>query len=395
MFKMKNYFLLMLIAVLFVFSLFGCAPDAVEPEPVDEEPTDEPVDEPAEFEGDVLIGIMVPTTGSEAADGIDMENAALLAVDEINEAGGVLGYRIVTTTGDDGCDPSMATAAASKLVSEEVVSLVGGYCSGATLPTLKIYGDAGIPFVIAASNATSLIDENPGWAFMINSTGDAQAAKAVEWFENLGVETIALIDDGTAFSADLKAQTREQWEAAGYEVLTDDTVIRGEQDFSALVTKIIAANPEGVYWTAYQAEGALIIRQLRENGYEGYIIVGDGSSAQELIDLAGPAAEGVYCTAPPVVDFLPAAQSFIAGYEARFPREPGAYAGLMYDATMLLVDAIERAGSFDGEAIKDALAATDGFEGLTGPVIFTPQNTLARSNFVILVAQDGRWALAE
>lgn len=395
MFKMKNHFLLMLVAVLFVFSLFGCAPDAAEPEPVDEEPTDEPVEEPADFAGEVLIGIMVPTTGSEAADGIDMENAALLAVEEINAAGGVLGHEIVTTTGDDGCDPAMATAAASQLVSEEVVALVGGYCSGATLPTLKIYGDAGIPFVIAASNATSLIDENPGWAFMINSTGDAQAAAAVSWFKELGVTTISLVDDGTAFSADLKAQTREQWEAEGYEVLTDDTVARGEMDFSALVTRIMSAGSEGVYWTAYQAEGAQLIRQLRENGYDGYIMVGDGSSAQELIDLAGPAAEGVYCTAPPVVDFLPAAQSFIANYEASFPREPGAYAGLMYDATYLLVDAIERAGSFDGEAIKEALAATDDFEGLTGPVGFTPQNTLNRSNFVILVAQDGRWALVE
>lgn len=369
----------MLVAVLFVFGVFGCAQDAA----------------PEDEEGDVLIGIMVPVTGSEAADGIDMENAAKLAVEEINAAGGVLGRMIVTTTGDDECDPSKATAAASKLISEEVVAVVGGYCSGATLPTLTLYGDAGIPFVIAAANATSLIDENPGWAFMINSTGDAQAAKAVEWFKNLGVESIALVDDGSAFSVDLKDQTKSQWEAEGYAVLAEDRVETGTQDFSAVVTRIMAANPDAVYWTAYQGLGSLLIKQLRENGYEGVIMVGDGSSAQELIDLAGADAEGVYCTAPPVVDFLPAAQSFIEGYNNSFPREPGAYAGLMYDATYLLVDAIERAGSFDGEAVKAALAATSGFEGITGPVSFTPQNTLNRSNFVILVAKDGRWALAE
>jgi branched-chain amino acid transport system substrate-binding protein len=376
---MRKHWILMLVAVLFVFGVFGCAQDAA---PVDEE-------------GDVLIGIMVPVTGSEAADGIDMENAAKLAVEEINAAGGVLGRMIVTTTGDDECDPSKATAAASKLISEEVVAVVGGYCSGATLPTLTLYGDAGIPFVIAAANATSLIDENPGWAFMINSTGDAQAAKAVEWFKNLGVESIALVDDGSAFSVDLKDQTKSQWEAEGYAVLAEDRVETGTQDFSAVVTRIMAANPDAVYWTAYQGLGSLLIKQLRENGYEGVIMVGDGSSAQELIDLAGADAEGVYCTAPPVVDFLPAAQSFIEGYNNSFPREPGAYAGLMYDATYLLVDAIERAGSFDGEAVKAALAATSGFEGITGPVSFTPQNTLNRSNFVILVAKDGRWALAE
>lgn len=390
MLKNKNVLLLMLVAVFLVFGVFGCGGPATPP--ADEDAGEEPA---AEFEGEVLLGIMVPTTGSEASDGGDMENAALLAVEEINAAGGVLGHKIVTSTGDDGCDPSKATAAASKLISEEVFSVVGGYCSGATLPTLKLYGDAGIPFVIAASNATTLIDENPGWAFMINSTGDAQAAKALEWFEGLGVETISLVDDGSAFSVDLKDQTKAAWEAAGYAVLTEDRVETGTQDFSAVVTKIMDAGPDAVYWTAYQGLGALLIMQLRQNGYEGIIMVGDGSSAQELIDLAGPDAEGVYCTAPPKVDFLPAAQDFISGYKEMFPREPGAYAGLMRDATYLLVDAVERAGSFDGEAIKAALAATDSFEGLSGPVEFTPQNTLNRSNFVIIVAKDGKWALAE
>ena len=91
---------------------------------------------------DLKIGIMVPTTGSEATYGKDMENAINLAVSEINKAGGVLGMKIVTMTGDAACDPQQATAAASKLVSAEVTAVVGGYCSGATLPTMKIYGDA-------------------------------------------------------------------------------------------------------------------------------------------------------------------------------------------------------------------------------------------------------------
>lgn len=380
MFKSKKYLILLLVTAMMIFGAVGCGDDTAT----------------EDGDGDILIGIMVPTTGSEAADGIDMENAAKLAVEEINAAGGVLGGRmLVTTTGDDGCDPSMATAAASQLVSEEVVALVGGYCSGATLPTLAIYGDAGIPFVVAASNATSLIDENPGWAFMINSTGLDQAASAVEKFISLGVETIGVIDSGDAYSADLKEQTILQWEAAGYEIVADDTVQRGEVDFSAFVTTIMASTPDAIYWTGYQAEGALLIRQLREGGYEGIIMVGDGSSAQELIDLAGDAAEGVLCTGPPLTDFLPAAQSFIENYEASFPREPGAYAALMYDATKLLADAIERAGSDDSAAIKEALDATDGFEGLAGPIMFTEQNTLARSNFVILEARDGRWALVE
>ena len=103
---------------------------------------------------DLKIGIMVPTTGSEATSGKDMENAIKLAAMEINDAGGVLGMKIDTMTGDDACDPQQGTAAATKLVSADVAAVVGGYCSGATLPTLKIYGDANVPFVIAAANST-------------------------------------------------------------------------------------------------------------------------------------------------------------------------------------------------------------------------------------------------
>ncbi|MDW7739431.1 MAG: branched-chain amino acid ABC transporter substrate-binding protein [Bacillota bacterium] len=381
----KKQWIIMLVLVLFAFGIFGCGQDTTGPD--DEGPGEE--------EGTILIGIMVPVTGAYSENGIDMENAVKLAVNEINAAGGILGHTVVTTTGDDECDPAKATAAASKLVSEEVVGVVGGYCSGATLPTLKIYGDAGIPLVVAAANATSLVEENPGWTFMINSTGDMQAENAIGWFEKQGVETIGLIDDGSAFATDLKMLTKQQWEAKGKIVLTDDTVTTGEQDFSALVTTIMSANPDGIYWTAYHAEGALIVRQLREAGYEGIIIVADGSSAPAFIELAGPYADGVFCTAPPFADLNPAAAEFVTNYKEMFNSDPGAYSGLTYDAMYLLADAIERAGSFDDTAIKDALAATDGFQGISGEVMFTEKNTLGRSNFVILVVEDGKWTFAE
>jgi len=145
------------------------------------------------FADEVKIGIMIPTTGGTATDGKDMESAIKLAVDEINAAGGLLGKTIVTTTGDDACDPQQAVAAASKLISEGVAGVVGGYCSSATLPTLALYGEAKVPFVITASNSTALVGANPGIGFMINSTGDAQADTAVALFEGLGVKSIAVV----------------------------------------------------------------------------------------------------------------------------------------------------------------------------------------------------------
>ncbi|MDM8522784.1 branched-chain amino acid ABC transporter substrate-binding protein [Desulfococcaceae bacterium HSG8] len=342
---------------------------------------------------DLKIGIMVPTTGSEATYGKDMENAISMAVKEINAKGGVLGKKIVTTTGDAACDPQQATSAASKLVSEDVVGVVGGYCSGATLPTLKIYGDAGVPFVIAAANSTKLIPANPGNAFLINSTGSDQAATAVELFTKKGYKKLAIVHQGDGYSEDLAKLTREKWEAAGNKVVAFEVVNKGEQDHSSLVTSIKSKAPDVVFWTAYYADGALVIKQLRQGGYTKQIAVGDGSNSPKLMEIAGKAAEGVFCFSNPTVEYLPAAKAFSGDYKKSFKQDPGPYSALAYDGIYLMADAMKRAGSADKKAIMAALKATKDFKGIAGSISFTPENTLAISNFVVLVAKGAKWDL--
>ncbi len=342
---------------------------------------------------DLKIGIMVPTTGSEATAGKDMENAIMLAVDEINKDGGVLGMNVTTITGDDACDPQQATTAASKLVSSDVTAVVGGYCSGATLPTLKIYGDAGVPFIIAASNSTKLIDANPGNAFLVNSTGYDQVNTAVELFSEKGASKIAIIHQGDGYSEDLAKLTKEKWSKMGKEVVAYEVVNKGEQDHSSLVTSIKSKAPDAIFWTAYYADGALVIKQLRQAGFRNLIAVGDGSNSPKLLEIAGKAAEGVYCFSNPTVDYLPAAKAFTEAYKNKYKQDPDAYSSLAYDSMKLMADAIKRAGSADKPAIIKAIAGTSDFEGIAGPVTFTKENTLARSNFVTLIAKDGKWVL--
>ena len=347
----------------------------------------------AAVSADLKIGIMVPTTGSEATAGKDMENSIKLAAMEINKAGGVLGMNIVTMTGDDACDPQQATSAASKLVSADVTGVVGGYCSGATLPTLKIYGDAGVPFVVTAANSTKLIGANPGNAFQINSTGFDQVATAVDLFNSKGINKIAIVHQGDGYSEDLAKLTREKWSGLGKEVVAYEVVNKGEQDHSALVTRIKSKAPDAVFWTAYYADGALVIKQLRQAGFRKLIAVGDGSNSPKLLEIAGKAAEGVYCFSNPTVEYLPEAKAFHANYKKTYNQEPDAYAALSYDGMMLMADAIKRAGSTDKAAIMKALAETRNFTGIAGAILFTKKNTLARSNFVTLVAKDGKWLL--
>jgi branched-chain amino acid transport system substrate-binding protein len=386
---MRKNWLIVLVVVMLAFSLVACNRGTTPP------PNNGGGGGGPTFDGEMLIGIMVPTTGSEATYGKDMENAIKLAVEEINAAGGILGKKVVTITGDDGCDPQMATAAASMLVSSDVVAVVGGYCSGATLPTLKIYADAEVSMVIPAANSTRIAEENEGWAFQINSPGYHQAEKAAAWFETLGHTKLALVHQGDGFSEDLAQLTRANWTERGNEVVAYEVVNKGEQDYASLVTKIRSAGAEVVYWTAYHADGALLIRQLRQGGFEGDIVVGDGSSSEELLEIAGQAGDGVYCTSPPVVDFLPAAQSFISSYTAKFNQAPGPYSGLSYDAMKLLADAITTAGSTDPATIRQVLAGTKDYSTLSGNITFTPELTLVESNFIMLKGENGKWVLAE
>ena len=387
----KRLWIFALVILLISSGIIGCSKPAAPPAGGEEgEASEEP-----KFDGEILLGIMVPVTGSEATYGKDMENAMKIAADEINAEGGILGKEIKFTLGDDGCDPQMCTAAASKLVSSEVVAVLGGYCSGATIPALKIYGDAKIPFVITAANSTQIIDENPGWAFMINSPGYHQADAASGCFEKLGVEKLAFVHQGDGFSENLAELTRDEWKKRGHEVVAYDVVNKGEQDFSSLVTKIRSSGAEGVYWTAYHADGALLIKQLRQGGYTGEITVADGSSSVQLLEIAGTAGEGVYCTSPPVVDFLPAAKQFSSAYSTKYGSEPGPYAGLAYDGVYLMADAIKRAGKIDPDAIRDALQATDNLETLSGTIAFTPENVLEESNFIIIRGEGGKWVLVD
>ncbi len=343
---------------------------------------------------DIQVGVMVPTSGSEATYGKDMENAIRLAADQLNANGGVLGRKFATNTQDDACDPQQAVNAASKLVSQNVDAAVGGYCSGATLPTLKIYGDAGIPIVIPAANSTKLIGVSPT-VFMINSTGNDQVSTAVQFFKSKGIKRLAVVNEGDAYSADLANLTRTQWTKDGGDVVAFEVINKGEQDYSSLVTRLKSQNPDAVFWTAYYADGALLLKQLRQSGYSKMIALGDGNNSPKLFEIAGRAAEGVFCFSNPTVEFLPGAKAFADEYQKRFGQAPGPYSALSYDGMNLLADAIRRAGSTDKAKIVAALKATKDFKGISGPISFTPENTLARSNFVILEGKGGHWILSK
>jgi len=340
----------------------------------------------------ITIGVMVPTSGSEAYYGNDMYQSYQLAVKEINDAGGVLGRQLELFLADDGCDPNMASQAASKIVSHGVNFVVGGYCSGATIPALQQYYDANLIMLVSAANSTQITEQGFNQTFMINSPGTHALITLTELCKHLGTKSVALIHQGDAYTKNLSDLCEEGLPKSGINIATVQVMDKGAADVSAIVTAIRNSGADFVYWCGYHADGSNVIKQLRQGGYTGEIAVGDGSASVELIDACGPAGEGVYVTSPPFVEFAKGGEKFVADYKAMFNMDPGTYATLSYDTIYVLKTAIEKANSLDTAAVRDAVQNIE-YQGLSGFIKFTPDREPAVSNFIILQIENGAFKL--
>jgi branched-chain amino acid transport system substrate-binding protein len=345
--------------------------------------------------GDIVLGMVTPLSGSSAAIGPYMQNGAQLAVNEINEAGGVDGRKLKLVVEDGACDPKTAAAAASKLVTAGTIVSVGGYCSSATLPTLSIFGKANIPMIIPAANSNDLIKDKLPNVFLLNGTGAQQAQAAVDFMKSSNFKAVALVDDNTSYSKDITTRTAADLQGdANVKVVSQQSVTAGESDYSAAVTAIMRAKPDFVYWTAYYQEGGLIIKQLRAAGYNGKIMVADGSVDNQLISIAGKDnAQGVFATMTQTPQTIPGGQAWIDKYKATFKADPGPYSTQAYDAVRVAAEAIKNAGSTKGADIITALEKIDGFKIFSGNLKFTPEHTLSEGGFDILVVKGDAFAL--
>ncbi len=344
--------------------------------------------------GPIKLGMIVPTSGSSAPTGASMANGAKMAVEEINKAGGVLGRQLELQIADGACDAQQAVAGANKLVSSGVVVSVGGYCSGATLPTLPIFNKAGVPMIIPAANSQDLVKEGLKNVFLINGTGLQQSTAALDFIKKQGYKGIALVDDNTSYSADITAETGKQIEADGStKVVLKTSVNAGESDYSSVVRDILGSKADLLYWTGYYQEGGLIIDQLRKAGFTGDIMVADGSADSTLATIAGKSAEGVYATMTPTPNTIKGAEGWIADYKKAFGDDPKPYSTQSYDAVRLAAEAIKTAGNTKTDDVIKALEGIKDFKAFSGPLSFTPEHTLASGGFVILVMKDGDFQL--
>ncbi len=386
----KSIYLLALVLILST-TLLACSEKKSEVVPEEVEKTEEA--EKSE-NGVLKIGVLIPLTGSEAYYGKDMQNSYTLAIDEINEKGGVLGYTLEIAPEDDACDASQAAIAASRIVSGNPDFVTGGYCGTATMAAMQQFHDAGLIFLISCSNTTNITDLNQKQSFMINSPGTHAVQTLGKLAKSLDVKRVATIHQGDEYTKNVSDITIRELPKDGFEIVAVEVMEKGAADVSAIVTAIRNSDAELIYWCGYHADGSNVIKQLRQGGYDGIIVCGDGSASPELIDATGEAGEGVYITSPPFVEFAEGGDEYIETYEKKFGMEPGTYSTLCYDTIYLLKSAIEKAGSIEYDAVLSALKNIE-YKGLSGLIKFADNRELIESNFIILKIEEGKFVLVE
>lgn len=346
---------------------------------------------------EILIGEYASKTGQTATFGLSSHAGTELAIDEINAAGGVLGKQIKLISEDDQSKAEDATAAVQKLINRDrVIALLGEVASSRSRAGGPIAQQAKIPMISPASTneeVTKIGDYIFRICFIDPFQGEALA--------NFGMKTLhakragILLDTKQDYSIGLANSFRETIRKNGGDIVSEQAYSSGDKDFRAALTSIRASNPEVIFIPGYYSEVSLIVRQARELGITCPLLGGDGWDSPELTKGAEKDFNGTYFSNHfSTEDPDPAVQNFIKKYKAKYNAEPDAMAALGYDAANILADAIKRAGGTDSKKLRDAIAATKDYSGVTGSITID-SNRNASKPLTILQIVNGKYHFAQ
>lgn len=342
---------------------------------------------------EILIGHVASMTGDTATFGQSADKGILLALDEINKEGLVLGKPVKVLTEDDRSVSDEARTATEKLISRDhVCAILGEIASSRSIQMAPACQDAHIPMLSPGSTnvkVTTLGDYIFRACFTDEFQGAAMADFAVK---NLKVKKYAVL---YAANSDYSVGLKDFFNEAAKKLGAEETMElsyseKSDVDFSAQLTKIRDTKPDAIIATGYYNEAGKIARQARDLGIKVPLIGGDGWDSDQLIKIGGDALNGCYFSNHYAPDEdRPAVKAFVDAFQAKYHEVPDAMAILGYDAMKLMIDAIKRAGSTDGPKIRDALAATKDFHGAAGDITIDSDRN-AKKPIVIVGIHDGK-----
>jgi len=347
---------------------------------------------------EIPIGFFAPITGPAAADGASAKNAVELGLKEVNDAGGINGKKISLIIYDDRLNPQEAVAVANKLIEKDkVIGVVSGSYSGPTRVTAPIFQKAGIPMVAGYAVHPDVTwdpkEKKPNdFCFRNGFLGEIEGAAAAEFaVKNLKAKKVSLIFMDNDFGRAISSGFADRAEKLGAKVLSKQMYkFPGEKDFRPYLTRIKEENPDLIFAAGYYNEAASIVRQAKELGITIKIMGEEGFDSPKFLEIAGPAAEGVViATNLDRDDSRPLVQNFLKNYRKAYNEDADMVGASSYDAFMILVNAIKKAGT-DSKAIQKALLETKDYNGLTGKISRFVQGEVVKP-VQIQVVKDGKF----
>ena len=346
----------------------------------------------------IKVGEFASLTGKEAAFGQSSHKGTLLAIEELNATGGALGRQFELITEDNQSKQGESATIVKKLISrDQVVALLGEVASGRSLEAAPIAQNYKIP-MISPSSTNPRVTEMGSYIFRVCFIDPFQGTAMAKFAQkSLHLKKVALLTSvSSPYSVGLAKYFKETFAAIGGEITIEQKYSEGDKDFKAQLTAIKAAGVDGIFVPGYYTEAALISKQARELELTFPIFGGDGWEAPQLIEIGGKAMEGTYySTHYSPENSSPAVQNFVKKFRARFAGEtPDAMAALGYDSAMVLADAIKRAGTTEGPKLRTAIAATKGYDGVTGKTTIDSHRNATKAAVVITV-KDGAFKFVE
>ena len=341
---------------------------------------------------EIKVGHVAPLTGGIAHLGKDNENGARLAIEEANAAKIKIDgkeAKFVLVAEDDQADPKVGTTVAQKLVDAKVAGVVGHLNSGTTIPASAIYNQAGIPVVTGSATNPKLTEQGFKVTFRTVGRDDQQGPAIASYLAaNTKPKLVAVIDDATAYGEGIANEVEKTLKAAKVKVLPREKGTDKTTDWKAILTKLRGRKPDAVFYGGMDATGGPLLKQGRELGLKAVFSFGDGACTDKMKELAGDAAEGLFCSQAGI-PAQAADKKFLEAYKKRFNADPILYAPFTYDGANLLIAAMKKADSADPAKYLPELAKIS-FMGVSGKIEFDQKGDRKDAEMTIFTMKGGK-----
>lgn len=351
---------------------------------------------------EIKIGINYELSGGVASYGQSSVDGIMMAIDEINAAGGIDGKKLVPVKYDNKSEPAEAITLANKLISQDgVVAILGPATSGSFKSEISVAEKKKVPVISGSATADDVTVDKAGkkeYAFRICYTDSFQGTAMANFAaQNLSAKKAVIVKDSSSdYAKGLADNFTKTFTAAGGTIVGEEAYVAKDKDFNAILTKIKGLDFDVIYLPGYYEEAGLIIKQARALGIDKPILGADGFDSPDLTNLAGASAlTKVYFTNHySSLDKDPAVVKFIDDFKKKYNKEPNAFHALGYDLAKFVADGLKRSKSLDSGALKDALAETKDFTGVTGSFSIDENHNPVKA-IVVVGLENGAQATAE